>query len=177
MYVCVVCVRACACMRAHARCETLSHPKSEHKVHYSIFKLVVLTRRRRTPYPAPGPHGQDGSPYLQVQDYPSPVALVSVCLDAVDPGALEEMPEGWVSRDLTARDGCWPLPGTGLWSQQHDHHNSGMGHKKRNSHCGPSVLRPMIPSSLECVPFLLSLSYHRYVQSTRSVPGTGPRTR
>lgn len=46
------------------------------------------------PVPTPGPHRHEGSPYLQVQDHLPSVALVSVRLDAVDPGALEETPEG-----------------------------------------------------------------------------------
>lgn len=54
---------------------------------YSIFKLAV-------PRAFPWPHRQEGSPYLQVQDHLSWVVLVSVCLDTVDPGALEEIPEG-----------------------------------------------------------------------------------
>ena len=44
------------------------------------------------PSPTPGPRGHKGSPDLQVQDHLSAVALVCVRLDAVDPGALEEMP-------------------------------------------------------------------------------------
>lgn len=54
---------------------------------YSIFKLAV-------PRASPWPHRQEGSPYLQVQDHLSRVVLIGVCLDTVDPRALEEIPEG-----------------------------------------------------------------------------------
>ena len=57
----------------------------------SIFNLAVFMV---LPIPHTQPHRRKGSPDLQVQDHLSPVALVSVCLDTIDPGALEEMPEG-----------------------------------------------------------------------------------
>lgn len=56
----------------------------------SIFNLAIPTV---LPHPLhQAPLGHKGSPDLQVQDHLSAVALVCVCLDAVDPGALEEMP-------------------------------------------------------------------------------------
>jgi hypothetical protein len=50
------------------------------------------------------------SPDLQVQGHLSPVALVSVGLDAVHPGTLQEMPEGWGEQALTAGDSQSPGP-------------------------------------------------------------------
>lgn len=75
----------------HVCCEVLSHPKLG--CNYAAPSSTWLFAQC-SPHPAPGPHRQEDSPDLQVQDHASPVVLVRVCLDPADPGALEEMPEG-----------------------------------------------------------------------------------
>ena len=73
--------------KGHMCHERLSHSTSV----YLRLHLQPGCSHSAPPSPTPGPRGHKGSPDLQVQDHLSAVALVCVCLDAVDPGALEEM--------------------------------------------------------------------------------------
>lgn len=124
--------------------------------------------------PTPGPHGLEGSPDLQVQHHLPPVVLVSVCLDAVDPGALEEMPGGEVSRGLAAQAATAPSQPWVLSTASNMTLHSWDEAQTQKSNPQPlsTFITPILPA-LECVP--LCLSYH--LLCTRRWPGEKARNK